>query len=305
MRPRHGKGSKKIPIQGITAGIDWLTFYPEGAESQRAALDLWDEVHASDIANGSRCDRFHFQGMSGWRTASMAIGSSQAGSVLVSSSAVAESIATRMAPYSGRTTRLDVQVTCSLSSGVQQFATRSLSPSSETKRRGSSSQPRIGLWCQSDGSCTGMAGRRTAPRYMRVYDKGVELDVCEPGYLWRYELEAKKRLARVLWESFKETKDVRRWCYSSCEAHWRQSGLSWLLPSAGELPVAVAEQPKGPAPVEALEKWLIATVRPTVPRYVNAYGLPKLLAALGISHLVTVNSDQLEASTSGEHPPVE
>jgi hypothetical protein len=121
---------------------------------------------------------------------------------------------------------------------------------------------------------------------MRVYDTGVEADLCAPGYLWRIELEAKKQLARTLWESFKETKDVRRWCYSSCEAHWKRLGLSWLLPESGDLPDATVPRTREPVPAEALEKWLIATVRPTVPRYVRHYGVQKLLEVLGISDRV-------------------
>lgn len=290
MRPRHGKGSKKIGIQEVSAGIDWFTFYPEGPEATHAAYDLVEQVQREDVENGSRRDRFHFQGMKGWRTASVALGSSPEGSVLMSSSAVAESIATHMRPYGGRVTRLDVQVTCSLSSKVPRFGTRSLSHSSAKKQPGSSSPPLIGLWLQSDGSYCGTAARRTGPRYMRVYDKGVEADLCEPGYMWRIELEAKKQLARRMWESFKETKDVQRWCYSSCEAHWKRLGLSWLLPASGELPDAVAAPRRAQAPAEALEPWLIATVRPTVRRYVAHYGVQRLLEVLDISDQVRVKT---------------
>lgn len=305
MRPRHGKGSKKIEIQELEAGIDWITFYPEGAEAQQAALALADEVQEADVANGSRRDRFHFDGRSGWRTASMGIGFGPKGPVLQSSSGAAESIATRLRPLAGRTTRLDVQVTCSLSKSVPHFATRSLSLSPGKREQRPSCRARIGLSSASDGSCIGTAGQRTDPRYFRVYDKGVEQDECNPGYKWRIELEAKKQLARRTWESFKETKDVQRWCYSWCEAHWKRLGLSWLLPESDALPVAVAAPRKMQPPAEAIERWLIASVRPTVPRYVRHFGVQRLLEALDISHLVTINDDHVSAPASGEHSEAE
>lgn len=138
--------------------------------------------------------------------------------------------------------------------------------------------------------CIGTVGRRTAHRYARVYDKGVESQAAPVGTMWRYEIEAKKTLARALWQDFQTTRDVPRWCYSSCERQWKRLGRSWLLPSADDPGAVVVGEGRGPAPAEALERWLTATVRPTVPRYVAHYGVARLLEVLGISDQVMVKT---------------
>jgi DNA relaxase NicK len=52
-----------------------------------------------------------------------------------------------------------------------------------------------GLILNSDGSRTLYVGKRTSERFGRIYDKGMEMALGEPGKLLRFEMEIKGDLA--------------------------------------------------------------------------------------------------------------
>lgn len=284
-------GKEELGIDQVEAGIDWLTFQPAGLDDQRLVLQVVDEVQQADVDGGGKRERSTFQGWRGWRTASAFLGSSRTGWLLTTSGAAADGIATRLRGCAGRVSRLDVQSTACLSQPQPRFAESSLRLSTQRPSSKQSSSPLTGLMKASDGSVIGTAGRRINARYRRVYDKGVEERTHTPGVRWRYEVECKRGLGDALWRDFQEAKDVRKWCYASCEAQWKCSGLCWLLPSSEALRAAVRAPSPGRATAEALDRWYRSTVAPTAKRYVGHFGVQRLLEALDISHLVIPRSD--------------
>lgn len=291
MRPRHGKGSNEFGIQSVEAGIDYLTMQPHGVEAQKHAIAVIEQLQEEEERAGEKRVRQTFQGWRGWRTASAFLGSSRTGWILSVSGAAADGTATRLRSYAGRVSRLDVQSTVCLSQPQPRFAESSLRLSTRRPSSRQSSSPLTGLMKASDGACIGTAGRRINARYRRVYDKGVEDRTHAPGLRWRYEVECKRDLGDALWRDFQGATDVRSWCYDSCEAQWKCSGLSWLLPSSETLREAVRAPSRGPATGEVLDRWYRSTVAPTAKRYVALYGVAKLLEALGISDLAMPRSD--------------
>jgi hypothetical protein len=285
MRPRKGKVTNKVEIASLDAGIDWMTFYPTGEESRRRVAELVEEYQTADIEAGGKVKRAHFQGCHGWRTASAFLGSSSTDQVLITSSRSAASMSTRMRGCTGRMTRLDVQVTCCLQSPLSRFGIRSLRCSTQKNHPRPSKPPLTGWWKRSDGASIGTVARRTARRYGRVYDKGIEEKTHGEGYRWRYEVECKRGLGDVLWRDFQTAPDTVRWCYESCAAQWKRSGCSWLLPNSVTPREALTAPGSVVAPADALEEWYARTVRPTVPRYLRRYDVERLLEVLGISEL--------------------
>lgn len=273
-------------IEQLYTGIDWITFMTSGFQDSKEVDAIADEAKERDLAEGSALKAFSFQGYHGWRTASVARGYTPEGSVLMSSSGAADAIAIQLAKCTGRVTRLDVQATCRLS--IPRLDLDGRATSLLKSRRASSTQaPSLrGRSWRSDGLRIGTVGKRTRHRYLRVYDKGTESRSDDAGRLWRLELEAKRGLADRLWSEYRETPDVRSWCYGSLEAQWKASGSFWPLPKSSERRCALGAGKRKEAPVAALLRWYQSSVAPTLPRAIRAAGIEEVIEALGLTGVV-------------------
>jgi len=286
MASRRGARIDPNDIEYMQVGVDWITFITSGFEDARQVDDIAEEFKERDLSEGSALKPFSFQGYHGWRTASVSRGYTPEGSVLMSSSGVADTIATRLASCTGRVTRLDVQATCRLSEPRLDLDGRATSLSKSPRGCSTQQSSLRGRSWRSDGLRIGTVGKRTRHRYLRVYDKGTESRTDAPGRLWRLELEAKRGLADRLWSEYRETPDVRSWCYGSLEAQWKASGSFWPLPRSSERRCALGAGKRKEAPVAALLRWYGASVAPTLPRAIRGAGLEEVIAALGLTGVV-------------------
>lgn len=182
----------------------------------------------------------------------------------------------------GQPTRLDIQVTYSPSVVAPRFGLRFMRATTKGPRSPLSSRPRCGLRLDSDGLFHGTVGDRIKPRYLRIYDKGVELGTAPPGHLWRAEVEAKGKLAPKLWADLQQTRDVRQWCWNSCAEQWKLSGYSWPLSASSRGSNGITIPSKVRPEVERLEGWLRQSVQPAVARMRRAFTDDQILAMLGM-----------------------
>jgi hypothetical protein len=287
MRPRHRIASNELGIQQIESGVDWITHIGESRKDIELMESLAVDIMREDTDNGSKARPFTFMGYRGWRTARTALGWHSGKALMQGTGNSAGTIATRLRASGGRTTRLDVQATVTLSQSRADFVTSSLKLRRDIPPSLRRSPPRRGQSSDSSGLRIGTVGPRTAPRYLRVYDKGVEKGDAPPGIKWRLELEAKQSLGEMLWRDFQTTEDVPGWCYASLEAQWRLSGCSWLLPRCSHQhcpPRAVRE---GPSDAVRIAAWLRTTVAPTIPRYLTVYSPAELVEVLGLTSLLS------------------
>lgn len=285
MRPRGRNPNSEVGIESVESGVDWITHIAERKSDVEYVTALAEEVGREDAAAGSKQRSFSFMGYRGWHHARVRLGHSYGKALVQSSGSAAEYIATRLRSSSGRTTRLDVQATIRLSRPHSSFASRSISWSLASRSPKSESRIRRGFSSDSSGLAIGTVGPRTAPRYLRVYDKGVQSGTADPGVLWRLELEAKYGLAEALWQEFKTTEDPAPWCYGSLEAQWKSSDSPWLLPKSSDQRSALRAPKREPAPAVVLAGWLRTTVAPTLPRVLAVYSVGELLEVLGLSDL--------------------
>lgn len=290
-RPRSAPNIAGIPVEHIESGIDWITMILEQKADQERALEVAMAMREEDLRAGDKLKPFTFQGYTGWRTASVRVGTRTRSMILLSTSSAAGFTATHLRSCTGRVTRLDVQTTLRLSSSLPSCATRFIGRGTASLRSPRPSQTRFGLSRASDGLCIGTVGRRTAPRYLRVYDKGVEERTHKPGYRWRIELEAKGPLARELWRDYQTARDVPEWCFESLKGQWKSSGSSWPLRGCSRGQRSVVAPKRGAPPAHALMAWLQTTVRPTIPRVLQCFTTEELVKALGLEeHVVTRRS---------------
>lgn len=286
--------SPNLSVVQLEAGVDWLTLMCDGDEEKSRAFAVVERCWEEDAAQGEKPRPWRWQGYQGWLTPSIRAGSMGGRLCVQTSGSQANTLWTRLASSGGRPTRLDVQTTVQLSSSEDAFGMRFLRRARTTHRRPPNSCPKISVAKDTDGLWLGTVGRRTAPRFVRVYDKGVETKTAPPGILWRVELEAKQQLAEALWTGIRQAKDSARFCLEQCRAHLTSAGCSWpsIVESDRRAPV---RGPKPPPPTAAsLLAWYKSGVAPTIPKVLAVYGMKAVLDALGLPTLGMVDDADSE-----------
>ena len=244
---------------------------------------------ALEIVNkyGSPMDKegeFKLLRWKGWRIGAVRLGHSGPSSMLQLSGPVAASFAQPLGQYSGRPTRLDVQMTIQLLHSQPLFGRRWLRPSTPKGTRPKLPPRKIGEWRDSSGSFLGTVGDRTSPRYVRVYDKGVEAKTAEKGVLWRVELETKGKLAPKMFQQLTQAEDVQQWCYDSLRGQWKCLGLRWPLPEHSAAPDGLSVPTEAAPDAQRMALWLMTSVRPAIERMQRVYSRQQLQMMLGLEN---------------------
>lgn len=264
------------------SGIDWVTYIGRSDSAAAAVIKVANELAEERGSPVDKRSQFNVCGYQGWKQGAVRLGHRGRSALVQLSGETASECWTRLVPCGGQPTRLDVQTTAQPSTPQPRFGQRFLRPLTAQTRGSPLLRTQSGLWKDSTGSFLGTVGRRTNDRYLRVYDKGIELGTHPPGALWRTELEAKGRRAAVLWKQLQESSNVRQWCFDSLAASWKRSGYSWGLEGHSgsyELPTLGAE----PVPdAERLIKWLQTSVRPAVGRLLKGYSREQVTAFIGL-----------------------
>lgn len=183
---------------------------------------------------------------------------------------------------SGSAKRIDLQVTLDFSSELLSFGDSCLRSSTQTTRRQRQSGTLIGRSTRTDGLFCGSVGKRTGPRYFRVYDKGVESKSAAQGRKWRLELETKYNLAEDLCNEHLCHLKEPRFCASYCIASWKSLGLSWPVTAFADDLKPVAIRNNEPSPAAKLLLWYGTTVKPTMPRVLSVFSVAEVLQMLGL-----------------------
>lgn len=279
----------RLPLAGWSAGIDWVTWMIDGKGHSSRAREIAHEIVGKHSTPLDRLRPFKLLRWEGWQTGAVRCGHHEASSMLQLSGAVAAESWIHLHGCGGRPSRLDVQTTLQLSTSLPSFGRRFLRRSSSQSRRSQSTTPRNGRWLDSRGSFLGTVGDRTKPRYLRVYDKGVEAKSANPGVLWRVEVEAKGRLAPKLWQSLTSAEDVEQWSLECCAGQWRSSGYCWPLSSLSEGLGAVSVPTAPPPDAERMAMWLTTSVRPAIHRMKAVYSREQLLELVGLETTMEVS----------------
>jgi hypothetical protein len=183
----------------------------------------------------------------------------------------------------GYTSRIDTHCTLTLSTPLPSFGTCLLGSTSPTSQSRSSLSILAGHRGSTTGLWLGTVGKRTAPSYIRVYDKGVEARCAPPGVLWRIELEAKHQHARKLWELNRERLRSPEFCASYSVQSLTSQGFSWPFGPLAAESHDVTAGPKPKSTLQSLAAWLVLSVRPAVLRMLTVFTVAEVLEMLGLS----------------------
>lgn len=266
------------------AGIDWVTYISRTRHAVAAIEGLGQQLRREHIEPSAKERPFNLCGYSGWQTSALRVGRRGHCAMMQLSGELASRCYTELRPYGGQPTRLDVQVTLELSQPQPRFGRRFLRPTRATKTSPPSTRPPTGLSTDSRGLFLGTVGARTSSRYLRLYDKGIELGTQPAGVLWRAELEAKGRLAQAMWAQLGSVENVRRWCYDSVADNWQRSGYGWPL-SGPSQDAHGCRVPTAPPPdSQRLLRWLSMSVAPVIRRLLAQYSPEHLAWILGLPY---------------------
>lgn len=264
------------------AGIDWITVVAAGGKQARKLEQLAYDVRHAKVDACAPEKPFRLMQYEGVQWPGVRVGRWGAKCLVQLSGWVADESWTLLPSYSGRVTRLDVQTTTLLSRSQPAFGMRFLRRAATTRHHPQRLPPKIGKQRDNRGLFLGTVGKRTAPRYLRVYDKGIESNTDPAGLRWRVEVEAKATLAEELWKDLQKAKDVRQWCLDTCAEQWRLSGCCWPLGSSSR----TGEPIRGPRPpasdAETLALWMRASVAPVVKRLLRVYSPAEVGRMIGL-----------------------
>lgn len=266
-----------------TAGLDYFRYRSKDFADTDPMIDRLREIQEQDMSRASSLKPWKFQGYRGWQTDSVRWGQRGGRVLWESSGTMAACTLDRMVLSSGVALRIDLQITLQLCTPRPTLG--SLLLSSATPTSPSSQTPRTlrGVHTETSGLWLGTVGRRTAPRYIRVYDKGVEQRAALPGLLWRVEVEAKQTEAQALWQQNRARLNDPTFCASYCASSLKSSGCSWPFGAIGNESVSVRRELELPPTPTRLASWLCTSVRPVIPRLLTVFTVGEVLTMLGLS----------------------
>jgi hypothetical protein len=274
---------KHAQISEWSAAPDWFRWETTDTRRDGPLLTAIRDLQHEDAQRGGKISRWTFQGWKGIASPSVRWGIRDLSLIWESSGDVTPYTMTRLPSSRGSAKRIDLQLTVTFSSPQVSFGNSCLKFNTRMKSLPESKRPSVGLWKQTGGSWCGTVGKRTAPRYWRVYDKGIESQTAAKGHKWRLELETKGGVARTLCQTHSSALTQPAFCASYCVQSWQSAGLSWPLGKFGPDVKLVNAPTLPPTPAFRLALWLQQTVRPTIPRLLSVFSVAEVLEMLNLS----------------------
>lgn len=287
MSPRQGSITHAYCPEKSTAAIDWFRYLVTAPRAVKQTLDAVRDLQTEDCNRGSALRPWYFQGWKGHATDSVRWGVRGLSLIWESSGDQTPFTVSRVPLSGGSAKRIDLQVTLDFSSAQPSFGRRCLKPSTRMQTHRRQSGPLVGQSSRTDGLWCGTVGRRTAPSYWRVYDKGVESRTAPPGHKWRLELETKFTLAEELCNKHQSSLGdpgfIARYCVSS----WRAQGFCWPV-SGFDGTCELVGAPRKPDPSWLrLMTWAMATIRPVTQKLLTVLSAAEILELYGLQDVAT------------------
>lgn len=274
-------------LKNWTAGPDWFRTKVTDLATEREGLEAIRVLQYEDVQRGEKLRPWSFQGWKGAATPSVRWGLRRGSLIWETSGEATPFTMIRLQSFIGSGLRIDLQLTLDFTSPQPRYGRSCLRQRTQTTTRQNSVGPLVGESRRTDGYYCGTVGRRTHPRYFRLYDKGVESNSAPIGQKWRLELETKGTLAEDLCKLGTTVLTDSSFCARYCSSAWRQAGFS--LPGGARIGDVALLAPRKPPPTTAprVMSWLWTTVNPAIGRLLTVYTVDEVLTALGLSDVAT------------------
>lgn len=191
-------------VIAVDGRVDWLTVTAKGTDAREKMYQTMQSYRTTAGMNGETVNKWHFKGYAGLRMYGFRWGTRSDSDILMLSGGDADEMFSILAGEVENVTRLDLAVTCQLSTKHERIAQECYDwvmgnlPNSQLRKR------KYTLYQNSAGGETLYVGSRASDQAGRLYDKAAEQGMTKQrGKLWRYEVEFKRPRAKHVYEALK------------------------------------------------------------------------------------------------------
>lgn len=271
-------------VQSFTPSIDWFTFTTNDNKQSEHMFNVYRRHIEHDGPMGYPVIHKPWVGLGfvgeGSPHLKWGYNSKTGYTIMIGSGDVAHKYWFDALPAAKKVTRFDLCVTTLLKTPIRQLAQK------HYDKIDFGGQRKFSHIRNSQGGETLYIGSRQSQNFGRLYDKGVESGIAEPGLCWRYEVELKSpkstEAAKTMWEIINNSESAHSAIQGFVWAWFDQRGIPPIFPAEGGKSFRVQTETIISSPEKTL-RWLRSQVQPSVKRLFEA-GLGKLvLEELGIN----------------------
>lgn len=266
----------------LSAGIDWVTCTAKkGTPAANLESVAMLEVAHQRLSGVSPSPQV-WQGFHGWRLDGLFFGNREHDVLLCLSGNLSNSLGPLAIAASSNVSRIDFAVTiCSngeqLTLAHDAFDYYKSRPKQNGRPRG------FDLMLNSTGGETFYLNKRIGDHFGRIYDKGVESKLAPAGLVWRYEVEFKRRVAKLQSAELPPLEQLPTYISDLVHRWWtiRDVRPPWAFPLAETTLDSVAA-----ARTADVLTWYDKSLSVSIARSIKLFGLKQVLEALHLHKLV-------------------
>jgi len=266
----------------FSSGVDWITASAKRGLSGRSFHELQDEIIQTERAAGRDVSPAALRDYTGHRGEGWFVGIRKDSRLIIASGGRAPALWGKVAQTAHNVSRLDLQVSVWTHGEQPELAREAYQKMRHLPNtRG---RPRALTLIQSHPAGETLnVGRRSSDSYGRLYDWASAHGKGEPRTIWRYEVEYKRDHAGACAEQLLAAAEPATLSAQLVHCWFNTRGLRPTFPI--EESAYLKQLPLKDADRDTLG-WIEASLRVTIAKQINRYGLPRVLDALGLSHLV-------------------
>lgn len=286
-----------LEIVQQTVGVDYLTVTSvENHSSAKLARTCHDLCEALK-KEGSVSKAWKFKGYQGQTLGFFSYGTGPSGAICMVAGPAAYLYLEPLVDAASRVTRIDFQVTVTLSEPYTMLGENHWWQVKNNKKEQGAAK-KFRKVQGSDGGYTLYVGSRLSGRLLRIYDKGVHSGEFDPGLMWRYEVEMRQPYAGPATSEFLEFPNRGLFIMGVVHRHCTRNGIV-PVSKYDDKEIEIEAQVRIVTP-EAKLNWLSTSVKPTV-AYLSSLGYTEdVLKALGLSQLTTGGLKDLDLAAGKE-----
>lgn len=271
-------------VESFTPSVDWFTFTTNDQRQSEHMFNVYRRHIEDDGPHGYPVPKKPWAGLGfiGEGSPHMKWGyNNKTGyTIMIGSGDVAHKYWFDALPAAKKVTRFDLCVTTLLRSPIAKLADK------HYKKLSANGQRKFAHIRNSQGGETLYVGSRQSQNFGRLYDKGVESGIAEPGLCWRYEVELKSpkstEAARTMWDIVNGCEGAHKAIQGFVWSWFDHRGITPLFPADGGNVMKIQTEAIVSTPEKTL-RWLRTQVQPSVRRLFEA-GMGRLvLEELGIN----------------------
>lgn len=276
--------SEQYPV--VSSGIDWLSIRTSDFDQSNAYSALAYEVFHRKKITGEKVEHSVRVGFAGRSVSGLFIGHRESTSLLTLSSEVAREYGPVALKLGGSVARIDLQATIDLGASPRNLASDSYYQAKVMPLSGG--RPReLKLTQTHPAGDTLNVNKRTSDLYGRLYDFGAAHGCANKHRLWRFEIEAKRKVGKILAADLTGSDDCGAVAESLVHA-WFNSRLP-SVPFKARRDFASQNLVTETKRRDVL-RWFEESLSITVGRAIKDYGLERVLKSLSLDKHLNKNS---------------